>query len=303
MSAVPGVQQLGYLAFEVRDLAAWEQFATRILGLEIGARIERGFTLRMDARAQRFFVTEGPADDCACLGWECASDADLDATVARLRAAGTDVREATPREREMRGVRRLYAFVDPAGNPSEVSCGPAFASEPFASRVVRSGFVADGQGLGHVVVRTKDKEQSVRFYRDVLGFRHSDDIVTEFWGHHVDLSFFHANTRHHSVAMGGEQRKRIHHFMIEARSMDEVGLAFDRALQGGVRIFQTLGKHPNDQMFSFYARTPSGFQFELGWGGRQVDDATWKPTTYDRISEWGHHPPEAFAPPKPKEKA
>ena len=36
---------------------------------------------------------------------------------------------------------------------------------------------------------------------------------------------------------------------------------------------QTLGRHPNDRMFSFYAKTPSGFQFEFGWGGREVDDA------------------------------
>jgi Glyoxalase/Bleomycin resistance protein/Dioxygenase superfamily len=78
-----------------------------------------------------------------------------------------------------------------------------------------------------------------------------------------------------------------------------VGLAFDRALRGGVRIAQTLGRHPNDRMFSFYAKTPSGFQFECGWGGRIVDDATWEPTTYDRISEWGHHPPVMFAP-KPR---
>jgi hypothetical protein len=49
-------------------------------------------------------------------------------------------------------------------------------------------------------------------------------------------------------------------------------------------------------MFSFYAKTPSGIEFEFGWGGREVDDATWKPVTHDRISEWGHHPPIAFAP-------
>ena len=59
---------------------------------------------------------------------------------------------------------------------------------------------------------------------------------------------------------------------------------------------QTLGRHPNDGMCSFYAKTPSGFQFELGWGGREVDDATWAPTTYDHISEWGHHPPSSLAP-------
>ena len=28
------------------------------------------------------------------------------------------------------------------------------------------------------------------------------------------------------------------------------------------------GKHANDQMFSFYCISPSGFQVEIGWGAR-----------------------------------
>jgi hypothetical protein len=79
--------------------------------------------------------------------------------------------------------------------------------------------------------------------------------------------------------------------MLEARSIDDVGLAFDRTLRSGAKIIQTLGRHPNDRMFSFYAKTPSGFQFEFGWGGRIVDDSVWEPTTYDCISEWGHRRP------------
>ena len=83
--------------------------------------------------------------------------------------------------------------------------------------------------------------------------------------------------------------------------MDEVGLAFDRAVKAGVPIMQTIGRHPNDRMLSFYAKTPSGFQFEFGWGGREVDDATWQEgSVYDRISDWGHHPPQFLAP-RPKE--
>jgi biphenyl-2,3-diol 1,2-dioxygenase len=49
-------------------------------------------------------------------------------------------------------------------------------------------------------------------------------------------------------------------------------------------------------MVSFYAHTPSGFQFEYGWGGREVDDARWQPTEYDHISEWGHHHPALLNP-------
>jgi 2,3-dihydroxybiphenyl 1,2-dioxygenase len=293
------VSQLGYLAFEVSDLGACEAFATRVLGLQVGSRRDDGaFTLRMDRRAARFFITPGPANDLACLGWETANEKDLREIVERLRGAGVAVREASEPERAARGVEKLFCYDDPAGNPSEIYCGPSFAPTPFERGAVGGGFVADEQGLGHAVIRANTKEESTRFYCDVLGFRLSDTIVCEFYGFAVDLSFFHANARHHSVAFGDKQRKRIHHFMLEARSMDDVGLGYDRAIRDGVRIMQTLGKHPNDGMFSFYARTPSGFQFELGWGGKQVDDATWKPETYDRISEWGHHPPEVFAPPK-----
>ncbi len=162
-----------------------------------------------------------------------------------------------------------------------------------------SKFVTGEQGLGHVVMSANEPAKSERFYQDLLGFRLSDRIVCEFHGYPVDITFMHGGPRHHSVAIGGPQKKRIHHFMLEVAAMDDVGLGFDRAMRGGIRIMQTLGRHPNDRMFSFYAKTPSGFQFEYGWGARQVDDTTWQPTTYDHISEWGHHPPELVAP-KPR---
>ena len=139
-------------------------------------------------------------------------------------------------------------------------------------------------------------EASRRFYCDLLGFRSADRIVCEVYGYHVDITFLHANPRHHSFAIGdAAATSGSTTSCSRCESMDDVGLAFDRALRAGVRIIQTLGRHPNDRMFSFYAQDPSGFQFEFGWGARQVDDATWVPTTYDRISEWGHHPPEFLA--------
>jgi 2,3-dihydroxybiphenyl 1,2-dioxygenase len=167
---------------------------------------------------------------------------------------------------------------------------------------VRGGFVADELGLGHLVITATDRDASRAFYTELLGFRATDRIIADVHGYKADIEFFHTNARHHSLAFGDAQRKRLHHFMVEARTMDEVGLAFDRALKGGIRIMQTLGRHPNDRMFSFYAKTPSGFQFEFGWGGREVDDATWQTTQYDQVSEWGHHPPQFLAPPPPQPK-
>jgi 2,3-dihydroxybiphenyl 1,2-dioxygenase len=273
--------------------------------LQIAERDEGSMVLRCDDWAARFFVTQGPTDDVSVLGWEVDDDRALGQLVSRLRDAGAPAEEASKEEALARRVSRLVRVRDPAGNPCEIVVGAQRAASPFSSRHVLSSFVTGAQGLGHVVVSADDPERSRRFYADVLGFRLSDRITCEVYGHPVDITFFHGSPRHHTVAVGGKQRKRIHHFMLEVASIDDVGLTYDRALRAGVRIILTLGKHPNDRMFSFYAKTPSGFEFEYGWGARTVDDATWKPTTYDHISEWGHQPPEVLArniaKPQPKE--
>ena len=293
------VQQLGYLGFDVKDLAAWERFGTEVLGMTVSRRDEgRGFALRMDGHAHRLFIEQNGGDDLGFVGWQVGTDAELDALAALLRQKGVEVTEGTEELAARRGVRRLVCFTDPGGNPTELFVDATLAPAPFKSDVVRSGFVADEHGLGHLVLSAKSQAESKAFYADLLGFRLSDRIVTEIHGFHVDIVFMHANARHHSVAFGDQQKKRLHHFMVEAKSIDDVGLALDRTMKAGLRIMQTLGRHPNDRMLSFYAKTPSGFQFEFGWGGRLLDDATHETTTYDQVSEWGHHPPEFVNPPK-----
>ncbi len=58
----------------------------------------------------------------------------------------------------------------------------------------------------------------------------------------------------------------------------------------GVPITLTIGRHSNDQQFSFYHSTPSSFHVEYGFGGLEVDEETWIPRVYDRTAVWGHQP-------------
>lgn len=134
----------------------------------------------------------------------------------------------------------------------------------------------------------------------MLGLRISDYIREEIApGRVVDATFMHAAAgRHHSLAtsrMPGD--KILNHFMIEVDSMNDVGWAYDRCRNAGYDIQAELGRHPNDQMFSFYVVTPSGFAIELGWGGIVIDEESWTPVTYDRLSEWGH---KRKSPPAPQ---
>lgn len=286
------VKQLGYLVFEVSDLAAWEKFGTAVLGLElVDRREDSGFSLRMDGYRQRFFIEPGPADDLTAVGWEVEGPEQLERIAVRLQDAGQEVVQASPEEAARRNVHALLRFDDPAGNPVEVFHGPKMAEEAFASEVVEGGFVADEQGLGHVVVVSRDDAKHEEFYSTVFGLELSDYIRCEYFGHKIDVTFMHANSRHHSLAFGGGHLKRIHHFMIQAKSMDEVGRCYDRFLFSGGMVHQTLGRHPNDKMFSFYGYTPSGFHFEFGAGAIEIHEG-WQSTTHGKVSEWGHHPPQ-----------
>jgi predicted enzyme related to lactoylglutathione lyase len=133
------------------------------------------------------------------------------------------------------------------------------------------------------VLSAPDVDSVLPFYRDVLGLRMSD-----YTSHPFRAVFFHVNARHHSLALLQGGQPGLHHLMVEVLSVDDLGRAYDAALERGA-VSVTLGRHTNDHMVSFYARSPSGFLFECGWGGRSVDDATW--TVEEMVhgpSLWGH---------------
>jgi biphenyl-2,3-diol 1,2-dioxygenase len=182
---------------------------------------------------------------------------------------------------------------DPSGIPVELYVGAAVAREPFRPGAVQSGFVTGDEGVGHAVICAKDAAATERFYMDLLGLRLSDRVVLPLNKDvTLQIRFLHANARHHSVAFASlPMPKRMHHFMLEVNSPDDVGRARDRAVDAGLSLAMDLGKHPNDLMFSFYAVTPSGFAVEVGHGGVKIDDATWDAQReYAAVSVWGHRP-------------
>lgn len=287
------VSQLGYLGLSVRDVAEWEQFAAHILGLQPNGRDSDGsLFLRMDEYHHRFIVHPNGNDDLAYIGWEVATEEALAEMAAQLRNAGVAVRPGTTAEAEARRVAGLITFADPSGIASEIFYGPLVTfDQPFHSPRPISGFKTGEQGLGHFVIAVNDLDQSLRFYRDVLGMRISDFVkFSPAPGVMLHVVFFHCNPRHHSLAFWAmpQAPKRLHHFMLQLQSLDDVGATYYLCQDHQVPITMSLGRHTNDHMVSFYLRTPSGFAVEYGWGAREVDDATWQVQVHTSGSIWGH---------------
>jgi len=292
-----GVKELAYVVYEASDLADWEHFGVALLGMQLGEKADGLLTLRTDEKAHRWVVTEGPADDLVASGYEVESGASLDKILDRLTRAGLEVVEGDSALAAARRVDRIVTTTDPMGNRVELVTGFADAETPFHPEALLGRFVTGAGGAGHQVLLSKgvSRVDYLAFYEGLLGFRISDIIVEELApGIVADLIFLHCNPRHHTIAVGDMPHpKRTHHFMLEVTDIRDVGLAWDRCLRAGQPFEMTLGMHPNDHMFSFYVKTPSGFAVEYGWGGLLIeDDETWQVQTFDRLNNWGHHPPE-----------
>jgi 2,3-dihydroxybiphenyl 1,2-dioxygenase len=274
---------LGYAGFGSDRLEDWRQFGTGMVGFQA---VERGNSLlafRMDDRKQRVVIDRAMGEGARFFGWEVADQTALDALAARLEKAGIRVTAEPQTLADARHVRALISFHDPAGNRLEAFYGAEIDDTPFRPGRSISGFRTGALGLGHVVLTVENIEPVMAFYFEVLGFRLSDYIEKPFRAY-----FFHLNPRHHSLALIETGRDGMHHLMVELFSLDDVGQAYDIALNED-RVNVTLGRHTNDLMTSFYARTPSSFMVECGWGGREIDPASWQPAVMTHgPSLWGH---------------
>ena len=227
------VSQLAYLGIGVSDMDAWKTFATDILGMQIIERADDGTVyLRMDENHHRIALHPSGEDDVLYIGLQTPTTAEYEATKAALKAAGVATTQGSQAEIAH---RRLIDFVkfETGGLPFELSIGPNTRWDPpFQPARPMAGFKTGQLGLGHVVLRSTDRDESARLLINTLGFRVSDYIGT--------MVFLHCNPRHHSVAfqpsikdLPRSRDKKMWHFQLETNTLDDVGTALDLANRAG----------------------------------------------------------------------
>lgn len=282
-------QSLAYIVAESSDLSKWQHYGEQMLGVQ--THVNNGeLHLKVDERDHRIAVVQGDQDRYRASGWEMANDGDFDAAVAALKAANITVTEG---DGAPRGFSRLARFADPDGNTHELVTGYCGKASPFKSPIGVEGFKTGRYGMGHTVLPAPAHfDATLKLFRDVLGMGLSD--VFNFQpgpdAPVMRIYFLHgASGRHHSLALAEMPIPTgCVHVMLEVNQLTDVGKAHDRRPQQNVKLMATLGEHENDRMTSFYMLTPSNFALEYGWGGIEVDPATWQTTQTERVSIWGH---------------
>lgn len=250
---------------------------------------------RLDDQQCRFLIQPGPAEDVVAMGWHLDDHTTFEQIEARLHAHGAPSRHGTAEEAALRGVERLLRFPGPKGITQEIYTNPTLVTAP--PRMLASGFVTGDAGMGHVAI-TSTKPQLIRGYFDtVFDARLTDYIDETISGVKLKIRFLRVNERHHSVAIAAVRglpinpiRTRVQHLNIQAATLDDVARSYQRVTELGFDMALSVGQHTNDKELSYYARTPSGFEWEVGWNPIVIDEATWEPSTHQGISIWGHTP-------------
>ncbi|EFQ84387.1 putative 2,3-dihydroxybiphenyl 1,2-dioxygenase [Aeromicrobium marinum DSM 15272] len=288
------MHSLGYLGVTTPRAEEWPDFARRVFGMEVVSDETGAHRMRWDDRAFRLAVHPGDTDEVAYIGWESRDSGDLDRITATLRSRGVEVVVESAEVANQRMVSELVSFHDPFGIRHEVYAGAVEFDRSFRGERSTTKFRTGPQGLGHAVLVVPDLEVGTAFYEEVLGLVTTDVV------HHGPalgtMRFLRCNTRHHSIALWEMPGRLLglQHLMVESESVDEVGRAYDTVQTGPWEVSATLGRHVGDEQMSFYTRTPSGFDIELGCDSIDIDDATWTMRLIDKTAGapnevWGHH--------------
>lgn len=303
------IRSLGYVGFGAPDPAVWMDYATNIIGLMparacagedwgipaipgsgpksagSGVAEDGSIYLKMDEWQWRIAVHPDENNrGVKYFGLEVDSEADLDAFVDTLNKAGFDAELGSREQAAQRSVRAIAYVTDPCGNAVELFFGPT-VDRKFQSPLGME-FLAGPLGLGHLNLITADKlEAAQEFYTRILGFELSDYIH---FGAGNSANFYTCNRRHHSIGLlkVGDV-KGVHHLMLEVTEVDMVLQCLERVTDAGINITSTLGRHVNDNMLSFYMNSPFGFEVEIGFDGRLLDES-WTPNEFVEGDIWGH---------------
>jgi 2,3-dihydroxybiphenyl 1,2-dioxygenase len=291
-----GNVHLGYVVIETDRFADWRRFGRDAIGMHLDETLPDVMRFRLDDNECRFLLQRGPAEDVTTLGWQIDDHQTFDEILSRITRHGVPTEEGTAEEAALRGVERLMRFPGPNGLAQEIFTRARRSDTP-PNMAIRGGFVTGEGGIGHVAVTSKKPHQIRGYYNTVFDARLTDYIEETISGLKFKIRFLRVNQRHHSVAIAAVNRMpinpvrtRVQHLNIQVAELDDMTASYHRVKELGFHMALAVGQHTNDKELSYYAMTPSGFEWEVGWNPIVVDEKTWEPSTHRGISIWGHTP-------------
>jgi catechol 2,3-dioxygenase len=265
--ADPRVTHLRGVELDVTDLAASTAFYRNVWGLEEVSNANGVARLRGGGVEHHILTLhEKPRAALHSMDFAARDRAAVDGLHAKAAAEGVEIL-TKPAERDaIAGGGYGFSVRTPEGQTLAISSDTRRHEEAYNDR-------SKPTKLSHIVLNVADIEKQGRFFKDILGFRHSDSTA------HMD--FVRCSADHHSIALARGHGPGLNHMAYEVGNFDGLMRGAGRLKKNGYDMAWGVGRHgPGNNIFSYFIE-PNGFVTEYTTEVDQIDEATHVPGTPD----------------------
>lgn len=261
-------KKLGYVELNVSNLEKSREFYEKMVGLQyVGEGVNGSLRFRCGDDPYSVVLHQSDQPGYKSAGWMMESVEQFTPLEASLKAHNVNYEALSADECDARGFARALRIVEPgAGATVE------FYINKDSSHYYFQAEVASIKQLGHVVFATPNYEQSVDFYKNVLGFAESDTIVNMFTFMRPWPSPY-----HHGIGVGNTPYTAYHHTNFMVSEIDDVGKAIHRFNEAGIPIVYGPGRHPASNSVFLYFLDPDGITCEYSFGMEQFPEGFERP--------------------------
>ena len=265
--ADPRVTHLRGVELDVLDLAQTAAFYKNIWGLEEVANANGSMRLRGGGTEHHILtIHQKPRAGLHSMDFAARDRAAVDGLHAKATAEGIEIVSKPQDLEKISGGGYGFSVRTPEGQTLKISSDVLRHDEAYNDR-------SKPIKLSHIVLNVVDIEKQGRFFKDVLGFRHSDSTS------HMD--FVRCSADHHSIAMARGHGAGLNHMAYELDNFDGLMRGSGRLKKNGFNVEWGVGRHgPGNNIFSYFIE-PNGFVAEYTTEVERLDEATHIPGTPD----------------------
>lgn len=269
-----GILRLSHVEIRVPDLELATAYYTEVVGLIETARDHEHVYLKCwdEHQHHSMILTYAPTYGLELLGWKVHRASDLDHYQARLEAAGIATKRLAAGDRGP-GSGETVRFEAPSGHATELVHGMA----QVGNLLPLHNPPPEPQGLlgihpprlDHIFLMCEDVDATTDFYREVLDFRLTEQIMGDD-GHQLCTFLERTHTAHDIAFITGPQGA-FHHVAFWVDDWNELRRAADTCSYHGVTIDAGPTRHGATRGWGLYFFDPAGNRNEVYTGGYWAD--------------------------------
>jgi catechol 2,3-dioxygenase len=268
-----GVFRLSHVEVRVPDLELAAAYYTEVLGLlEVDREAERVYLKCWDEHDHHSVVLRfAPRYGLEHMSFKVEHPDDLERFERSVEAAGATVKRLAAGEECGQG--EAIRFDTPSGHEMELVA----RMEKVGNLLPKTNPPPEPMGLvgvhppriDHVFLTAEDLDASTRFYREVLGFHLTEQVVSN--DGHLLAAWLERSHTPHDLALVTGPNGGLHHFAFWVDDWNEVRRTADLLAINGVRTDVGPTRHGATRGYTIYFFDPAGNRNEVFTGGYWVD--------------------------------